>query len=60
MVKVEFAAYTIMLCAIYMPCDSDFDQFNNTIYNRVLNEEFVICGDDFNTDMSGVKFQTLW
>ena len=65
MVKVEFATYTIMLCTIYMPCDSDFDQCNSAIYIGVLNElirhandesiDFVISGGDFNTGMFRVK-----
>ena len=65
MVKVEFTTYTIMLCTVYMPCDSDYDQYNNSIYNCVLQElikhvndesiDFVICGGDFNTDMCRVN-----
>ena len=53
-----------------MPCDSEYDQSNNSIYNGVLYEilrhvndeniDFVICGGDFNTDMSRLKSLHMW
>jgi len=64
-VKIEFSSYAIILCSIYMPCDSEYDQCNNAIYNGVLydilkhvNDEsidFVIIGGDFNTDICRSK-----
>ena len=43
----------MLLCSVYMPCDSEYDQSNNSIYNGVLYEiiehgngeniDFVIC-----------------
>jgi exonuclease III len=65
MVRVQFDMYCFLLCTIYMPCDTDYDQSNIAVYNDVLfdllnavnNEEvdFVICGGDFNTDISRAR-----
>jgi len=65
MAKVELQTHTVLLCTVYMPCDTEYDQSNIAIYNDVLydllnivnneNIEFVLCGGDFNTDMLRVK-----
>ena len=53
----------IMLCNIYMPTDTTYDQKNVYIYNDVLNDivrasmehdcHQIILGGDLNTDFSG-------
>jgi len=38
MVKMEFSTYTILLCTVYIPCDTEYDNNNNEMYNDVLLE----------------------
>ena len=55
----EFTSFTILFISVYMPCDT----YNNTYeFNSVLsviqalqakyNPVYMICGGDFNTDLS--------
>ena len=56
----EFTSFTILFITVFMPCDT----YNNTYkFNSVLsgiqalqakyNPVYMICGGDFNTDLSG-------
>ena len=61
-VKVELQDLSILLFTLYMPCDTECDANNVLIYNDVLceitslatsmNIDQIICGGDFNTDVS--------
>ncbi len=61
LVKVCFNSCTLLLCTVYMPCDTEYDHCNNDAYNEILYEmlkftnddsiDFVLCGGDFNTDI---------
>ena len=62
LVRVCFDKYTLLLCNVYMPCDTDYDNGNNDMYNEILLEvlkfanddsiDLIVCGGDFNTDMT--------
>jgi len=65
LVKVCFNTCTLLLCTVYMPCDTEYDNCNNDVYNEILLDmlkfanddsiDFVMCGGDFNTDMIRTK-----
>ena len=62
MVNVVLPGYSLLLCTIYMPCDTTYDESNIIVYNGVLrdisiaantlNINHIACGGDFNTDIS--------
>jgi hypothetical protein len=37
-VKAELAEYSILVINLYMPCDTDHDVSNVTVFNEVLND----------------------
>ena len=55
--------FKILLFNVYMPCDTSYDESNETKFADVLNEISIICnkhdvdqviiGGDFNTDFFG-------
>ena len=61
-VKVIMDNQTLMVCTVYMPCDTEHDINNGNIFDDVLNEiisisetigvDHIICAGDFNTDIS--------
>ncbi len=61
-VKIVMEQVTILLCTVYMPCDTDHDLQNIDTFNGVLNEimtlaetinaNHVNCAGDMNTDVS--------
>jgi len=61
-VKLKFPETSILLCSIYMPCDTTYDDynmqsyitvFNDILHNNVCNEvDQIIIGGDLNTDLS--------
>ena len=63
--KVSFNTFTLLLCTVYMPCDTEYDNCNNDVFNEVLQEmlkhanddsiDFVVCGGDFNTDIARTR-----
>ena len=62
---MEFATYSLLLCTVYMPCDTVYDYSNLDVFNDVLNDisatansmniDHIICGGDFNSDLSRVN-----
>ena len=61
-VKIAAETHTILLCTVYMPCDTSYDVDNQAIFDDTLNELLsiadiedvtsIIIGGDLNTDMS--------
>ena len=64
-VKVTIDDMCILICSLYMPCDTEYDQDNISIFNDVLIDlntvavsndiDYIICGGDFNTDLSRIN-----
>ena len=65
MVNIKLRNTNILLCTLYMPCDTTYDMDNINIYDNILREissratslniDNIICGGDFNTDTTRVK-----
>lgn len=66
-VKVSSCDLSFMLFTLYMPCDTEVDETNNDLFRSILRElndlsvslniDFVVCGGDFNCDLS--RFRSL-
>ena len=64
-VKVTIDDMCLLICSLYMPCDTEYDQDNISIFNDVLIDlntvavsndiDYIICGGDFNTDLSRIN-----
>jgi exonuclease III len=65
MIKVNINSFTMLLCTIYMPCDTEYDHANDTIFSDALSEianaadaeevDIIVCGGDFNCDLTRVR-----
>ena len=59
-ILADYNSYSILFVCVYMPCDSkDLDQFNfelGIIQGLIasLSPNFIVCGGDFNTDLSRI------
>ena len=61
-VKIVSGTCSVLLCTVYMPCDTTYDRENQSIFDETLNElssladienvDSIIIGGDFNTDLS--------
>ncbi len=65
MVKVKLNSDTLLICTLYMPCDTNYDHVNDALFVATLgdiahtadneNANMIICGGDFNCNMTRNK-----
>ncbi len=62
---MKLQGISLLLCCVYMPCDTMYDIHNDEMYNMVFNDivnsnicndvDHIVIGGDLNTDMSRVR-----